>query len=454
MSLTASTPTDFPPFKTTLIFYKRILQTLNKKREFENTYPILFSELLRFKAEVGSFVKIQLIKYWKIQQTESAEQEVSLFLETECFLERLLDACQCGKMKITQQFIFDHALPNYGINISSIQHIYFEVQEKYIEFLKYYDQTFQQYENNIFQLLSEYSISAIITEIDLKQLYTDYLALEAYATYSNNNLPIQQTYLTYMQSHTRYPAFLFTDFNQAFTEVNISADPAEHNLLSLNVPLSEHTSTLAQTLSSFLIEFYIHKTSFDMSTANSYADITKSTQQGQSIIDLLWAIEPILNKNINKKADTDSTTYKSVRSEMVSLLYHDLNRANQALEFEHLRQAEKLEATSIIANDALEQSAKVKHLSKLKADYQDKYSKLVKPIERNEFMRHLCDLINSNPDLTAETQPINAKHVDSFFYKLNKIEVNGVDMSKDNIIACIRNYRKKSHYAIARFLTI
>ncbi|UJA01824.1 hypothetical protein [Acinetobacter johnsonii] len=451
MSSKTPSPTDFPPFKTTLIFYKRILQTLNKKREFENTYPILFSELLRFKAEIGSFVKLQLVKYWNVQQTELAEQEVSLFLKTESFLERLLDACQCGKMKITQQFMFDHIFANYGINISSIQHIYIQVKEKYAKFLKHYDQTFQQYECDVFQVFSKFSIAAITTEIDLEQLYTDYLILEAYAASSTGNPEIQYAYLSYMQSYTRYPAFLFTDFNQAFTEVNISADPAEYNFLGLNVPLIEDTTTLAQTLSSFLVEFYVHKSSFDMSTAKTDSDIAKSTQQAQSIIDLLWAVEPILNKNTKKKSDTNTVTYKEVRGEMVALLYHDFNRTHHTVELEQFRLTEKLEADAIIL-DTNRPSEKLMLLKQLKADYQKKYDELVKPIDGNQFMRYLCSVINSNSDLTAQTLPLKAKHVNAISYKFNKFEINSLEMSKDNITTGVKNYRKKLHSGIARFL--
>ena len=451
MSSKIPSPTDFPPFKTTLIFYKRILQTLNKKREFENTYPILFSELLRFKAEIGIFVKIQLIKYWKVQQTELAEEEVSLFLKTECFLERLLDACQCGMIKITQQFMFDHIFANYGINISSIQHIYIQVKEKYAEFLKHYHQTFQQYECDVFQVFSKFSIAAITTEIDLEQLYTDYLILEAYAASSTGNPKIQYAYLSYMQSYTRYPAFLFTDFNQAFTEVNISADPAEYNFLGLNVPLIEDTTTLAQTLSSFLVEFYVHKSSFDISTARTDSDIAKSTQQAEAIIDLLWAVEPIVNKNTKKKSDTNTVTYKEVRGEMVALLYHDLNRTHHTVELEQFRLNEKLKADAIIL-DTNRPSEKLMLLKQLKADYQKKYDELVKPIDGNQFMRYLCSVINSNSDLAAQTLPLKAKHVNAIYYKFNKFEINSIEMSKDNITTGVKNYRKKLHSGIARFL--
>lgn len=451
MSSKTPSPTDFLPFKTTLIFYKRILQTLNKKREFENTYPILFSELLRFKAEIGSFVKIQLIKYWKVKQAEHAEQEVSLFLKTECFLERLLDACQCGKMKITQQFMFDHIFANYGININSIQYIYIQVKEKYVEFLKDYDQTFQQYECDVFQVLSRFSIAAITTKIDLEQLYTDYLILEAYASSSQGNPEVQYAYFNYMQSYTRYPAFLFTDFNQAFTEVNISADPAEYNFLGLNVPLIEDTTTLAQTLSSFLVEFYVHKNSFDMSNAKTHSEINKSAQQAQSIIELLWAIEPILSKNTKKKSDSNTVTYKEVRGEMVALLYHDSNRTHHTVELEQFRLTEKLAANTII-RDTNQQSKKLMLLKQLKADYQEKYNELVKPIDGNQFMRYLCSVINSNSDFTAQTLPLKAKHVNAISYKFNKFEINGVEMSKDNITTGVKNYRKKLPSDVARFL--
>lgn len=451
MSSKTPLPTDFPPFKTTLIFYKRILQTLNKKREFENTYPILFSELLRFKAEIGSFVKLQLVKYWKVQQIELTEKEVLFFLETECFLERLLDACQYGKMKITQQFMFDHIFANYEINISSIQCIYIKVKGKYIEFLKNYDQRFQQYECDIFQVLSKFSISAITTKIDLEQLYTDYLILEAYASSSQGNPEIQYAYLNYIRSYTRYPAFLFTDFNQGFTEVNISADPAEYNFLGLNIPLIEDTATLAQTLSSFLVEFYVHKCSFDMSTAKTHSEIKKSAQQAQSIIDLLWAIEPILNKNTKKKSDTNTVTYKEVRGEMVALLYHDFNTIHHTVELEQFRQTEKFAANAII-RDANQQSEKLILLKQLKADYQEKYDELVKPIDGNQFMRYLCSVINSNSDLTAQTLPLKAKHVNTISYKFNKFEINSIEMSKDNITTGVKNYRKKLPSNVARFL--
>ena len=69
-------PTNFEPFKLTCFFYKRILLTLSKKREFENSYPILFSELLKFKENLIDTVEERLVAGCDPKQMLDAKSEV------------------------------------------------------------------------------------------------------------------------------------------------------------------------------------------------------------------------------------------------------------------------------------------------------------------------------------------------------------------------------------------
>lgn len=340
-------PTNFEPFKLTCFFYKRILLTLSKKREFENTYPILFSELLKFKENLINTVEEQLVENCIPKQMQDAISEVKLFLETECIIERLLDTLQHGKIKITQEFVFDHIFENYGIGLSDVQRLIDVTKQKYVAFLQYYDKTFGLYECDVFKVLREYQISTILTQINLKQLYINFLILEQYASCSDNNPEIQKLFLEHGSPYAQYPAFLFTDFNQGFTGINRTADLSEFSLLSLNIPLIEDTSSLAQILSSFLIEFHIHKTSYGIQTAQSHTDMVKITHQGLPIIELLNVLEPILNKNTNT-AYAHLGTYKAIRGNLVALLYHDLNKARYTTELEQLRKLEEFESALII----------------------------------------------------------------------------------------------------------
>ena len=73
-------------------------------------------------------------------------------------------------------------------------------------------------------------------------------------------------------------------------------------------------------------------------------------------------------------------------------------------------------------------------------------------MDRNQFMRDLCELVNSDPILTASTYLANANHVSGFSYSVYKIPKNNESISKDNIFTGIQNYRKKIGEAIARFL--
>ena len=70
---------------------------------------------------------------------QDAISEVKLFLETECIIERLLDTLQHGKIKITQEFVFDHIFENYGIGLSDVQRLIDVTKQKYVAFLQYYD---------------------------------------------------------------------------------------------------------------------------------------------------------------------------------------------------------------------------------------------------------------------------------------------------------------------------
>lgn len=443
-------PTNFEPFKLTCFFYKRILLTLNKKREFENSYPILFSKLLKFKENLIDTVEERLVAGCDPKQMLDAKSEVKLFLEKECIIERLLDTLQHGKIKITQEFVFDHIFRNYGIGLSDIQRLVDVTKQEYIAFLQYYDKTFGLYECDVFKVLREYQISTILTQINLKQLYINFLILEQYASYSDNNSIIQKLFLEHGSPYVQYPAFLFTGLNQAFTEINRTADLSEFSLLSLNIPLIEDTSSLAQILSSFLIEFHVHKTSYGMQTAQSQSDILKAAQQGLPIIELLNVLEPILNKNTNA-AYAHLGTYKAIRGNLVALLYHDLNKARYAIELEQLRKLEEFESASII-RETTDKAKVEEQLKNLKAINEKKFHELVQPMDRNQFMRDLCELVNSDPNITASTYPANANHVSGLSYSVHRIPQNSESISKDNIFTGIQNYREKFGEAIARFL--
>jgi hypothetical protein len=63
-------------------------------------------------------------------------------------------------------------------------------------------------------------------------------------------------------------------------------------------------------------------------------------------------------------------------------------------------------------------------------------------MDRNQFMRDLCELVNSDPNITASTYPANANHVSGLSYSVHRIPQNSESISKDNIFTGIQNIEK------------
>lgn len=305
---------------------QKLVKQAVKAREFQATYPNLYSELIRIRAVILRQLINLLTEKYKERTSLDAKQikiEVEMIVFGRQLLNHVMGYCQTKQLFAEDIFLLKHLLQSNELTyiFEELSCIFWENINRYEELTQ-----FQNFSKNFKEILNEeYFLPDLLPLWNIKSLFLDYLKI--FIEYHNfkSSKNIKGTNIT------RYPTekevldaikrlVIYDTPIQNSTKSFIEHSQKDSNLLAskfinLHLNLEEDVSNLPVLLSKFIYQFMAARLDKQRNGTDTQPEI--DNKLAEKIHNLSIILDDCINSlEVLKRAD-------AILTALISLIYYD-----------------------------------------------------------------------------------------------------------------------------------